>query len=240
MMKSKNRRQREHRRSGAVVWRLLGLTFVLIVAGCGDGNRATTESGPTMGSATTSTLDELTDGDDYVAGADPDSLPVAAAPSGLGEVDLPDQVEDIKALFDRLPSDLIGRQRSDEPPGPDPGRINASYGSTDPVGCGTIGLQALDVSTGEFFPPTWTAETVIAIFTTGADQGTEEFGRDGDLFWVKTTITCGAEGSSGNDFLSVLSWGKRGSPWVFSATAGGTDRPEGRDELAAAFVAASS
>jgi hypothetical protein len=94
----------------------------------------------------------------------------------------------------------------------------------------------MNVSTGDFYPPGWTAERVIAVFTTGADWTVEDFGREGNLFWVMWNTTCSSEGSSRMDSISITSWGNAGSPWVFSASAG---NPEGRDELTAAFVTAS-
>jgi len=165
---------------------------------------------------------------------DPGSLPEAIAPQSLGEVNLPDQADGIVTLLIGLPSTLMGRQRTNGPGGT--GEINASYGTTGPVGCGTVGLQAMNVSTGDFYPQGWTVERVIAVFTTGADWTVEDFGRDGNLFWVVWSTTCSSEGSSGMDSISITSWGNAGSPWVFSASAG---NPEGRDELTAAFVTAS-
>ncbi len=98
-----------------------------------------------------------------------------------------------------------------------------------------VGLQAMDVSTGDFFPEGWTAEMVISMFTSGADWQVENFGQDGELLWVTFTTTCGAEGSSGEDVVSTLNWAVTGSPWVFSASA---DTTEVRDELTMAFVTA--
>ena len=195
---------------------------VVLAAACGDDDGSGT---PT----------EATEGVNGVTAPDPMSLPEAVAPRRLGEVGLPDQPDDITALFDRLPSELIGRQRMDESPGTEL-EINASYGNTEPVGCGTVGLQAMNVSTGEFFPPDWTAETFIAFFTAGADWNVEAFGRDGELFWVVWDTTCSDAGRAGEDSIYTASWGQAGSPWVFGASAGD---PEGRDELTAAFVTAS-
>ena len=139
------------------------------------------------------------------------------------------------ALFDRLPSTLLGRNRADAIQAPLPARINASYGKTEPLGCGLVGLQAMDVSIGDFYPPGWTAEKVIALLASGADSTAGGFGRDGELFWLNMQTFC-STGSSLKDSLEITTWGVAGSPWVFSATAQGT---EGRDELVAAFVAAS-
>ena len=98
-----------------------------------------------------------------------------------------------------------------------------------------LGLQAMDVSTGEFYPPGWTSEKVIALLASGADSTAGGFGRDGELFWVNLQTFC-STGSSLKDSLDITTWGVAGSPWVFSATA---QDIVGRDELVAAFVAAS-
>ena len=98
-----------------------------------------------------------------------------------------------------------------------------------------MGLQAMDVSTGDVYPPGWTTEKVIALLASGADSTAREFGRDGELFWLNLQTFC-STGSSLKDSLDITTWGVVGSSWVFSATAQGT---EGRDELVAALVAAS-
>lgn len=197
--------------------------LALIAAGCGDDAGSPARPDPSV--------DTTADTD---SGApDPESLPEAAAPHGLGEVDLPRTGDDVVALFDRLPSNLGDRRRTAAPP--TQARVSASYGSTEPVGCASVGLQAVDVSTGDFFPEGWTAELVIAMFTTGADWTVEDFGRDGELAWLLYTTTCGVEGEAGEDVVSTLNWGAAGSPWVFSASA---DSPDLRDELTRSFVAA--
>jgi hypothetical protein len=151
-------------------------------------------------------------------------------------VDLPDTAAGIGALFARLPIEFAGGQRTDEVvSGPD--RFRVSYGATGPVGCGTIGLQALDVSTGDFYPQGWTAERVVSAFTEGADWEVEDFGHEGDLYWVRSRGTCGIEGEAGQDQTLTMMWGQAGSPWVFSAMAGSA---EVRDDLTAAFVTAAS
>ena len=191
---------------------------------------------PTPTQVPTPTPSEITNGDSGFGEPDPDSLPEAVAPHGLGEISLPDQAQEITAMFDSLPPELIGRTRTEELPGTGPGEINASYGKTEPAGCRTVGFQAMNVSTGDFFPQGWTAERVIAVFTTGADWDVEDFGRDGDLFWVMWNTTCSFETPDVTDSIWITSWGNSGSPWVISASAGD---PEGRDELTAAYVMAS-
>lgn len=116
-----------------------------------------------------------------------------------------------------------------------PDRFRVTYGTTEPVGCASIGLQALDVSTGDFYPEGWTAEQVVSAYTEGADWEVEDFGREGDLYWVRSSTTCSVEGEAGEDLGLTTMWGQAGSPWVFSAMAGSA---EVRDELTAAFVTA--
>jgi hypothetical protein len=167
---------------------------------------------------------------------DPQSLPEVPAPLGVADIDLPDDAESITALFNSLPPRLIGNERTIQSTGDRPGEVLASYGNTQPVGCGTNGLQAMDVSTGDFFPQGWTAERVVAVFAVGTDWEVEDFGRDGELFWVRWNTTCSTENIPGTDTVFTASWGAAGSPWFFSASAGGSG---GRDAFMAAFVDAS-
>ena len=166
---------------------------------------------------------------------DPQSLPELPAPMGLADIHLPEDAESIDELFNRLPLNLMDNPRTIQSTGSSSGEILASYGNTEPVGCGTKGLQAMDVSTGDFFPQGWTAERVVAVFTTGADWEVEDFGRAGDLFWVRWNTTCGIADEPGTDSIFTTSWGAAGSPWLFSASAGD---PGGREEFTSAFVAA--
>ena len=209
---------------------------VLLLVSCGQQSPSATPS-PTPTEVVALSPTGAPQDDSGFNSPDPESLPGVVAPLGLSDIDLPDDAESIGELFNSLPSNLMGRQRMAQFDANTPGEIRASYGNTQPVGCGTVGLQATDVSTGDFFPQGWTAERVIAVFTTGADWNVEDFGRDGDLFWVRWNTTCSSGDSPEADSLFTMSWGKAGSPWVFSASAG---EPGGRDELTAAFVAASS
>ncbi len=121
------------------------LVLATVAAGCGDGDGSSVSSPvPT----------ELIEDESGLTAPDPESLPEAVAPQGLDEVTLPDRAEDITALFNRLPSDLIGGARTVESSGNEPQEIAASFGNTKPVGCGRVGLQAMDVSAGDFFPRT--------------------------------------------------------------------------------------
>jgi hypothetical protein len=218
-------------------WRALGVLIVgvVIASSCSNGTEPSPQADPTSTEASATPPSEVPSGASGPGAPNPAALPESTAPHGLGEVGLPDTADGIVALFDRLPANVSGRQRTDERPAALASRINASYGTTEPVGCATVGLQAMNVSTGEFFPEGWTAEMVVAMFTTGADWQVEDFGRDGELLWVMFTTTCGAEGSPSEDVVSTLNWGVTGSPWVFSASA---DAAGLRDELTMAFVTA--
>lgn len=202
-----------------------------LAAGCGDDDSA---SGRPDASPTESSVV----GSPGNTGAENRSLlPLTDAPQGLAAVVLPDHTDDITALFAQLPPNLAGRPRTDEPSDTEEANIVASYGSTEPVQCGMVGLQAENVATGDFYPPGTTAETVVADFAAGTDWSVGDHGRDDDLVWVEIDTTCSSEGSVDEDSIAAIIWGNEGSPWVFSATAGDG---EGRNELVAAFVAASS
>lgn len=208
---------------------------MLMVVSCGRPPPSTTSS-PTPTQVATSTPAAGPQEESGFTGPDPGALPEAVGPEGLGGVGPPDNADSIAALFNGFPSKLIGRQETIQLDAATPGVITASYGKTQPVGCGMVGLTARNVSTGDFFPPGWTAERVIAVFTLGADWNVEDFGREGELFWVRWNTTCSSAGSSLADSLFIISWGIAGRPWVFSASAGDST---GRSELASAFVAAS-
>lgn len=216
-----------------------GVVVVSPTAAPADDSALDSAETPTPSPTSTKVLSEtppVTPPDnDGFNGPDPQSLPEAPAPLGLSDIDLPDDVESIIELFNDLPANLAGNQRAIQSANPGSITIWASYGKTQPVGCGMNGLQAMDVSTGDFFPQGWTAERVIAVFTTGADWEVEDFGKDGELFWVRWKTTCGTADISGTDSIFTVSWGAAGSPWFFSASAGD---PGDWDEFTAAFVAA--
>jgi hypothetical protein len=209
--------------------------LVFLVVSCSQQPTSTAPPSPTSTEVAVPTSTAAPQDDSGFNSPDPSSLPEVVAPLGLGKIDLPDDAESIGALFNNLPPKLMGGPRTIQSQINTTGEIWASYGKTQPVGCGMVGLQAMDVSTGDFYPPGWTAERVVAVFTTGADWTAEDFGRDGDLFWVRWNNTCGIDGTPGMDAIYTASWGKAGSPWFFSVSA---SDPEGRDELTAALVGA--
>jgi hypothetical protein len=171
----------------SIAWRVgfvaEAVFLLLVVVACAAEPPPVT-SIPTPPEAVATTPATEPPGEGGFTAPDSSSLPEAVAPLGLGDVDLPDNADSITALFNRLPPRLMDRERTMQSEAVTPAEISASYGITQPVGCGRVGLQAMDVSTGDFYPPGWTTERVIAVFTTGADWNVEDFGRDRQLFWV--------------------------------------------------------
>ena len=167
-------------------------------------------------------------GSDDAGSRDPvPSSPQTVAPAGLGDVELPEDPDGISSLLDTMPAELLDGERTIAPREPD--RLGVSYGFTRPIGCGTIGVQANGGSVAG------SGEQLVAMLTTSADWDTDDFGRDGDLFWVTWHTTCGVAGEAGQDTVFTATWARAGSAWAFSATAG---EPADLDLLLAAFVAA--
>ena len=157
------------------------------------------------------------------------SLPQTTAPGGLGGVTLPDDANGIVAVLERLPSEIASKARVPQLDETGPDRYSTGYGQESSRPMPLLQIQAMDVSTGEFYPSSWTAEHVIAVLAQGHDWQVMATGRDGDLVWVQWTTT-------GNGYQTyVITWGNIGSPWMFSGSA---NTPEGLGPLVAAFVAA--
>ncbi len=169
-----------------------------------------------------------------------DALPEARAPGGLGTVRLPDDADEIDALFARLPDSVAGEPRTEPGWEGRPGEATADYGEADPLFGPPLSLGVQDVSTGEFYPAGTTAGDVAASVIDAPDYGAEAFGRDGDLVWVRASTTVGSAGETAatpttSREIHTLIWGDADSPWVFSAVA--PTRPA-LDDLVDAFVAA--
>lgn len=151
-------------------------------------------------------------------------FPTAPAPSELATLALPDNVTEVTALFKRFPPEVAGHARSPQLDRIAPERSIVGYGKYPRVpeipGNHLLRVQAVDLTSGDFFPTNWKAGHVVAMMA-GRGEGMAEFGRDGDLFWVRQSFT--------------LMWGRADSPWMFSVQA---DTPESLDALLAAFVAA--
>jgi hypothetical protein len=175
-----------------------------------------------------------------VAPPDLQGFPTAPAPDELGTVTLPDTVSAVKALFERLPSEIAGHVRSPQFDRISPERASVGYGE-DPridsritgVRTALLWLQAIDLSRGDFFPTNWTGGQVVAFMARSKEV--KEAGRDGNLFWIRQEKFRDTVGSPERFAVYETLWGSVDSPWMFSLQA---DARENRDALLAAFVAA--
>ncbi len=158
-----------------------------------------------------------------LAAPDPLSLPEAAVPMDLGDVKLPEDADSIVSLFNRLPRELAGGERTPRLDETGPSRLTAAYGQLPKDGCSSVRLQVEGLSSGEFFPADWTADRLVAWWGLGADRDLEDLGRYGDLFWVRWDTTCRSAPSTQSYPVSTLTWGKAGSRWVFSIVAGSSE-----------------
>lgn len=169
-------------------------------------------------------------------------VPEAAAPHGLARIEWPSDAAGIEALFGRLPTRVANEARTGTPTEERAGRFVVAYGN-DRSGLGPpLIIQAVDVSTGDFWPADWTADRVVHALAGGADWTVEAVGRDGDLVWIRWRTTAAIAGErSGTPEVGrtvyTLNWGRVGEPWLFGAAA---DTPERLDALVTAFVAAAS
>lgn len=165
---------------------------------------------------------------------DVSGVPEAEAPQDLASIALPDDEEGILAIVERLPNVVAGYARTPQFDQRTFDRIIAGYGEnprTTPAVAPQVGFQAVDVTTGDFFPPNWRAEHVI---DTLATQGALERGRDGDLHWMLLETTVTPADSDESYSVYSLTWGNDGGRWLFSASA---EDPAEVESLVAAFVA---
>jgi hypothetical protein len=164
-----------------------------------------------------------------VMGAVADCLPEIPAPGDLGTVRLPNDRSNIVALLERFPSQIEGEARSLRLD--DLYRPGVHYGTR----ATTLSIEALDVSSGDFFPPEWTASEVIAIMSLGADWEVIASGQEGTLLWV----CCISTGITPEEkYLTYATqWGDSKSRWVYVASA---PTPADVDTLVAAFVTAAN
>ena len=179
---------------------------------------------------------------DPTASPQADDLPPAPPPFGLADVALPNDPAAIRAFFERLPTSVAGQPRATPFIRAAPDRLRASYGEDDPALGHPLWLQALDVSTGEFFPAGSTAGQVAAEWALDPEAGdVDGYGRDGSLVWFRTVTTARAEepGSEAapERTLYGLQWGQADDPWLFGA---GANTPQRLEALVAAFVVAAA
>ena len=162
-------------------------------------------------------------------------VPMADAPGNLASVDWPDSENAIRALLAQLPIEIAGYARTPQYDLTTFERILIGYGEDtrlNPDGTARLQLQAIDATSGDFFPPNWRAQHVVMTLAQGRAL---EQGQEGDLFWayIETEVT--PTGSTQSYTLRSLTWGERGGEWVFSVNA---DTREGVDALVATLVAA--
>jgi hypothetical protein len=172
-----------------------------------------------------------------VAPPDLRGFPKARAPDDLGTVTLPDTVNTVKAVFERLPSEIAGHLRLPRLDRISPERASVGYGEDPRVGgvsTPLLWLQAVDVSRERFFPTHWTGAQVVA-FMAGRGKEAKEAGREGSLVWLRRETSRDAVRSPERFEVYATLWGRVDSPWVFSIQA---DTREAHDALLAAFVAA--
>lgn len=205
----------------------------------------------TMGTAAPQSIGapSSTHGEQTVPGSDsrtaplPDlqGFPAAPAPSELATLVLPDNFTQVTALFKRLPPEVAGHARLPEPYRMGPDSIIVEYGRGEPrkhpiLRGPALAIRGRDLTSGDFFPTNWKGGHVVAMMAL-RNEGMKEFGRDGDLFWVREEGHVVLEEAGSPKFFPMYSmlWGRINSPWVFNIMA---NTPEGRDALLAAFVAA--
>ena len=157
------------------------------------------------------------------------------APGELAAVNWPDSEEDVRALLAQLPGEIDGYARTPQYDLTTFERILIGYGEDtrlNPDGTALLQIQAIDATSGDFFPPNWRAQHIVMTLAQGRAL---EQGQDGDLFWayVETDVT--PTGSTQSYTLRSLTWGERDGEWIFSVNA---DSREGVDALVAALVAA--
>lgn len=165
---------------------------------------------------------------------DVSGVPEAAAPYGLATIAQPQTAEEIRAILERLPDAVAGYARTPQFDQISFDRIIVGYGEerrVNPDGTAQLRLQALDVTTGDFFPPNWRAEHVLNALAT---QGALERGRDGELYWLLTETAVTPADSAQSFPVYSLTWGEAGGRWLFSASA---SDPAEVEPLVNAFVA---
>lgn len=163
------------------------------------------------------------------------NVPLADAPGDLASVDLPSSEDEIRALLARLPSEIAGYERTPQFDFTTFERIIIGYGEDarlNPSGAARLQIQAIDATSGDFFPPNWRAEHIVQTLAQGRAL---EQGQDGELYWayVETDVT--PAGSTQSYTLRSLTWGEQDGEWVFSVSA---DKREEVEALVAAFVEA--
>lgn len=181
-------------------------------------------------------------------------FPAAPAPFELATLALPNSFTEVTALFKRLPPQVAGHGRSAQLDRIVPERSTVGYGEdrrvgvmgrrlsgagstsvpSARVGVPLLQIQAIDLTSGDFFPINWKGGHVVVMMASHSEE-IAEYGRDGNLFWVRQNGSFGMAESTELFPVYTMLWGRIDSPWMFSVQA---DTPESRDALLVAFVAA--
>jgi hypothetical protein len=163
------------------------------------------------------------------------AAPASPAPIDLVDAILPTDEEEAAAMFDALPDELIGGSK--EIVSRSPGHLVAAY---QPPGLASqYGYQAMNLRTsfvGSVLPEP-RADVFVAfwVLSDDDDEVVEAAGHEGDLYWVTFISTASGYGIDGTEELYTIAFGDSCRHWGFTAAA---PTPEGRDDLIAAFVAA--
>ena len=156
-------------------------------------------------------------------------IPTTPAPHNLDAIAIPTTLEEAEALFEELPTEVAGLARADQGYRSSRDRIIIGYGTRE-NNSPLLVVQALDVTSGEFYPVNWRGAHVVAKHPLES----EAYGREGDIVWVygKTRV----QPVEGEAFTShILLWGSANSPLVLSVSA---DSKENLETLAVALVEA--
>lgn len=133
---------------------------------------------------------------------------------------------------------MAGQPRTPQLDEAGPGRYTIVYGDGRADGR-RYAIGALDVSTGDFFQPGWTAGDLVASRPVARDKPHDmetvvAAGRDGGLVWSQERTSVTFEPGKTSP-LFVTAWGTASSAWLFSAQA---DTPEAVEALVSAFIVA--
>jgi hypothetical protein len=198
---------------------LVVLLATLVAAGCGE-----TIGEPTPTTAPTATVDA---GAGTPAATPEVEIPKLIAPFELTTVEWPTEHAAAVAIINDMPetiADLTLEHRGGEA---DPDDLRIRY--TAPEAADSLRLAVINLTTGDFFPPNWTPNDIVAyqIFS----EDTREAGQDDEVVWSFVTTT-----ENGVDLFGLL-WGAAESATIFSAAA---TTEELLEELVIATVSAAS
>ena len=168
------------------------------------------------------------------------SVRTAPAPRELGSVVLPDDVDAIRAAFERLPPALAGYARAPQYERITPGQLRVGYGEERRMGRSRsagpfLVITVTDQAQLPDFPSNLTGGHIVGQMGQWQSRGEgNHAGREGDLFWLRQDASMEAPDSAERFPVYTLLWGRIDSSWIFSISA---DSPANRDALLAAFVA---